>query len=68
MRFIELRELGLELNQKMWQLAAAAFELIDWVHKSIFCGRCGDLMQFSKNEFARKCPSCNLIQYSKFFQ
>jgi len=58
----ELRDMG-ELT--VCFAAATAYHLAVWYRDSRFCGRCGHLLEHSKNQRMMKCPECGNEVYPK---
>lgn len=55
-----LRLLWGRLDEKAWQLAGKAVQILAWDRDHAFCGRCGGPTERKLNERARACPTCRL--------
>jgi NAD+ diphosphatase len=51
------------IGGEFFQVAGYAFQIINWHKNSIYCGRCGSKVKDMKEEQAKICPKCNLINY-----
>lgn len=63
--FVVFRQLFGYLEEELFWLAARAYHLVNWDHKTMFCGQCGKSTQMLKTEHAKACPECGLIVYPK---
>jgi NAD+ diphosphatase len=63
MRFQDLRPLLGVLSDEMFSLAGRAYQLLYWDRSHQFCSRCGSPNQQKKDERAKECPQCGLIDY-----
>ncbi len=60
-----LRELFGLLPEADMEVAARAFQTLEWSAAHAFCGRCGAPTVYSASETARNCPSCGAIFYPR---
>lgn len=60
-----LRELFGLLTEAEMEVAARAFQILEWSSAHAFCGRCGSATVYSTSELARTCPSCGAIYYPR---
>ncbi|HVS47590.1 MAG TPA: NAD(+) diphosphatase [Candidatus Dormibacteraeota bacterium] len=60
-----LRELFGLLPEADMEVAARAFQTLEWSAAHAFCGRCGAPTVYSTTETARNCPSCGAIFYPR---
>lgn len=60
-----LRELFGLLPEADMQVAARAFQTLEWSAAHAFCGRCGAPTVYSKSEPARTCPSCGATYFPR---
>jgi NAD+ diphosphatase len=60
-----LRELFGLLSESDMELAARAFQTLEWSAAHAFCGRCGTATVFSATEAARTCPSCGALYFPR---
>lgn len=63
MRFQELRPLLGLLSDEMFSIAGRAFQLLHWERTHQFCSRCGSRTGPKKDERAKLCPQCGLVDY-----
>lgn len=63
MTFTGLRGLFGVLPDELFFLAGRAFQMVQFEKNHRFCGRCGSITDFKKDEYAVICPACNLIRY-----
>lgn len=63
MRLQELRPLLGLLSDEMFSLAGRAFQLLHWDRTHQFCNRCGSRTALKKDERAKSCPQCGLVDY-----
>ncbi len=63
--FMPLRQVYLSIPEIEFLLAGRAHQIIEWERTHQFCGRCGMKPQSLKNERAKKCPTCGLINYPR---
>ena len=67
MEFRGLRGLFGLLQDELFALAGRSFQMIQFEQRHRFCGRCGALTEFKKDEYAKICPDCNLVRYPGVF-
>ncbi|HEV2029881.1 MAG TPA: NAD(+) diphosphatase [Candidatus Dormibacteraeota bacterium] len=60
-----LRELFGILPESDMEMAARAFQTLEWSTAHAFCGRCGTPTVYSTTELARTCPSCGAIYFPR---
>lgn len=60
-----LRELFGLLAEPEMQLAARAFQILEWSAAHEFCGRCGSATVYSSTELARTCLSCGATYFPR---
>lgn len=65
MTFLGLRQLIGLVEEELFWMAGKAFQVMDWDRTYQFCGQCGALTQTKEHEYAKVCPSCNLINYPR---
>ncbi len=65
MSFIELRELGSMLDREMFLISCRGLHFLRWFEDNLYCSRCGSLAEDKKDEIARICPKCGLINYPR---
>ena len=63
MCFLELRSLYGELDEDIFILAGKALQIVNWDKNHQYCGRCGAKAETIKDERAKRCPKCGLINY-----
>ncbi len=62
---VGLRGLLGRTQQSLFYLAGRAQQVIEWHETHQFCGRCGSPMQDHRQDRAKHCPSCGLINYPR---
>jgi NAD+ diphosphatase len=60
-----LRELFGLLSAVDMEVAARAFQTLEWSAAHAFCGRCGTPTVYSASERARTCPSCGAMYFPR---
>ena len=65
MAFRGVRELFGVLDDDMVGLAGLANQIVSWDQSHQFCGGCGEKMAYKKDERAKVCPSCELVNYPR---
>jgi NAD+ diphosphatase len=60
-----LRELFGLLPEADMEVAARAFQTLEWSAAHAFCGRCGNPTVYSTSELARTCPSCGAMYFPR---
>lgn len=65
MYFITLRSLMGTIEEDFFWLAATAIQIVNWNKNYKYCGRCGSVTEIMKNERARQCLKCGLINYPR---
>jgi NAD+ diphosphatase len=60
-----LRELLGVVNDELFAVAGHANQIIHWDQTHLYCGRCGDPTRDKKDERAKICFSCGLINYPR---
>jgi NAD+ diphosphatase len=63
--FCDIRQLYSVLELELWQLAGYARHIVDWDRNFTYCGRCGRETSYMKNERAKVCDECGLINYPR---
>jgi NAD+ diphosphatase len=63
--FQGLRRLYNLLPDKLFWVAGAAVQIVDWDRNYQYCGRCGAATRDKKQERAKECPQCGLISYPR---
>jgi NAD+ diphosphatase len=63
MCFEGLRSLFGHLDERFFQLAGRAFQIMNWDRTQQFCSRCGHLTEEKEDEMANLCPSCGLVSF-----
>ena len=63
--FCDMRPLYSVLGFELWHLAGYARQIVDWNRNFTYCGRCGRGTSYMKNERARVCDECGLINYPR---
>lgn len=61
--FISLREIGMLMEEEIFEIAGRASEILIWNRNHRFCGRCGTKTEDKKDEMAKICPKCGNIMY-----
>jgi NAD+ diphosphatase len=65
MGFEGLRQVYGRLDEDLFWIAARAVQIVDWDRTHQFCSRCGTRLGASKNERAKVCPKCGLLQFPR---
>ena len=65
MEFSAVRELYGRVPDNELALASLAVRIIDFDRTTRYCGKCGSMTIPSKTERARRCPSCELVEYPR---
>ncbi|MCR5719868.1 MAG: NAD(+) diphosphatase [Lachnospiraceae bacterium] len=60
----ELRKLDTASNKELFA-AFTAFHLMEWYGSSVYCGKCGEMTVFDKDERAMLCEKCNKKIYPR---
>jgi NAD+ diphosphatase len=63
MLFQEFRPLVGLLSDELFSIAGRAYQILYWDRTHQFCGRCGARTHHKKDERAKECPRCGLIDY-----
>jgi len=63
--FSDIRQLYSVLDLELWQLAGYARQIVDWDRNFTYCGRCGSATSYMKDERAKVCNACGLINYPR---
>lgn len=63
--FCDIRQLYSILELELWQLAGYARQIVDWNRNFTYCGRCGRETSTMKDERAKVCDECGLINYPR---
>lgn len=63
MLFHELRPLLGLLSDEFFSVAGRAYQILYWDRTHQFCSRCGARLHHKKDERAKECPQCRLIDY-----
>lgn len=63
--FRHLRSLFTRLEEELLWIAGRANQLVHWQRTHIYCGACGNTTIEKKDERARLCPKCGLINYPR---
>lgn len=62
-KLIPLREIGILMEEEIFEIAGRASEILNWNRNHRFCGRCGAETENKKDEMAKICPKCGNIMY-----
>lgn len=62
-KIIPLREIGMLMEEEIFEIAGRASEILNWDKNHKFCGRCGARTEDKKDELAKICPKCGNIMY-----
>lgn len=65
MEFRTLRSLVGLFDEKFFFLCGKAFQILEWDKNHRYCGRCGSRVEDKKDERAKICPSCGLVNYPR---
>lgn len=65
MEFRTLRSIVGLFDERFFNLAGKAYQMLEWSKNHKYCGRCGSLMEDKKDERAKLCPSCGLVNYPR---
>jgi len=65
MTFSGLRQLFGLMDYEFFLQAGRAIQIVDWDKTHQFCGQCGATTNELKNEYAKICPKCGLINYPR---
>jgi NAD+ diphosphatase len=65
MAFHGLRSLYGRLAEDLFWVAGRAVQIVDWDRTHQFCGKCGGRTVSRRNERAKECPQCGLIQFPR---
>ena len=63
--FKDLRALFGRIPEDLVWIAGRANQLVDWNQAHRYCGSCGHLTENKKDERAKICPHCGLINYPR---
>lgn len=63
--FITLRQLTPYISEDLFLACGKAYQILHWNNNTKYCGKCGCKNEFAKNELAKICPNCSLVQYPK---
>lgn len=61
----DLRSLFTELDETFIWVAGRANQLVDWQRTHQYCGACGHPTEDKKEERAKICPQCKLVNYPR---
>jgi len=61
--YMSLRKLLNKSCEDMFGMAGRAYQIMHWVRKNQFCGKCGSPMENKAGELSRKCPNCGTTIY-----
>jgi NAD+ diphosphatase len=59
----DLRSLYGLIDEPTWAVAGLAFQMANWAVNTQFCPRTGEPTHIKPGEWAKECPSCDLLQY-----
>lgn len=62
-KLVPLREIGMLMEEEIFEIAGRASEILNWDRNHKFCGRCGTETEDKKDELAKICPKCGNIMY-----
>lgn len=62
-KWVPLREIGMLMEEEIFEIAGRASEILNWDRNHKFCGRCGARTEDKKDEMAKICPKCGNIMY-----
>lgn len=62
-KLVPLREIGMLMEEEIFEIAGRASEILNWDRNHKFCGRCGAETEDKKDELAKICPKCSNIMY-----
>jgi NAD+ diphosphatase len=65
MSFLGLRGLFGRVDDQVFALAGRAAQIVSWDQTHRFCGRCGTLTATKKDERAKLCPKCGLLNFPR---
>lgn len=63
--FMRLRSLFTRLDEDALHAAGLGNQLVLWDKNHRYCGRCGVMTESKKDERAKRCPRCGLINYPR---
>lgn len=63
--WVDLRGLLDRIDDELFWIAGRANHFLDWDQSHRFCGRCGGPMADKRDERAKRCPSCGLLNYPR---
>lgn len=61
--FQGLRQLFGQVDDRIFDLAGRASQILEWDRTHQFCGCCGSPTEFSGTERAKRCPNCGLMSF-----
>lgn len=65
LEFHGLRQLFENLPEKIFRMASLGLQVTSWDKVSKYCGKCGSRLRIMKTERAKKCLSCDHIEYPR---
>ena len=65
MKCLNFFELFARVSEQVYKVAVHAQQITAWDRDHQYCGRCGGSMEGLKNERAKKCPGCGLINFPR---
>jgi NAD+ diphosphatase len=63
--FCDIKQLYSVLELDVWKMAGYARHIVDWDRNFTYCGRCGRKTSYMKDERAKVCDECGLINYPR---
>ncbi|MFA7467363.1 MAG: NAD(+) diphosphatase [Desulfotomaculaceae bacterium] len=60
-----LRELFSKSEDDIFRVAGRAYQILNWVRKHEFCGKCGGPTKNKADEIAKECPSCGAVSFPR---
>lgn len=63
--FVGLRALFSQFEEDVIRAAGMASQLVRWGHNHRYCGKCGEGTETKRDERAKICPRCGLINYPR---
>jgi len=63
--FVGLRALFSQFGEDVIRAAGMASQLLRWGHNHRYCGKCGERTENKRDERAKICPRCGLINYPR---
>ncbi len=62
---VSLRKLFIQSDDEIFRVAGRAYQIMNWVRKHQFCGKCGAPNQNKADEIARECPGCGAVYFPR---